>query len=257
MGIEGGFVMNTDVIPIEPAGVNKRCIEIKTGESPVSVLHRDPVDVKVILSLTWSTILLALLLVVSIAFNIYQYWRRPDRIVIDRSSGRVLVINDRQYGETEAVSFGPDKLTNADKKYLAGEFVRNLYQIDPATRPKDMERALRMMVPDSALKFAQYLKRNSILDKQRAESWQATWAPQDISIDQSDPYTVRVIGKQEVNKLIAGAPQTETRQMSLTIKIAADPLRRADRNLRSGFLIVRFDDKDLTATDRASVSANQ
>src|SRR5262245_20646978 len=177
MGIEKRFVMNTDVIQIEPAEVNKRRIERETDESPVSILHRDPADVKVILSLTWSAILLALLLVVSIAFNIYQYWRRPDRIVIDRSSGRVLVINDRQYGETEAVSFGPDKLTNADKKYLAGEFVRNLYQIDPATRPKDIERALRMMVPDSALKFAQYLKRNSILDKQHAESWQATWAP--------------------------------------------------------------------------------
>jgi hypothetical protein len=138
MGIEGGFVMNTDVTPIEhPGGLNKRRIEPRSAESPVSVLHRDPADVKVILSLTWVGILLALLLVVSIAFNIYQYWRRPDRIVIDRSSGRVLMINDRQYGETEAVSFGPDKLTNADKKYLAGEFVRNLYQIDPATRPKD------------------------------------------------------------------------------------------------------------------------
>jgi hypothetical protein len=114
-----------------------------------------------------------------------------------------------------------------------------------------------MMVPDSALRFAQYLKRNSILDKQRSESWQATWTPQDISIDQTDPYTVRVIGKQEVNKLIAGVPQTETRQLSLTLKLAADPLRRADRNLRSGFLIVRFDDKDLTATERASVSASQ
>jgi hypothetical protein len=60
------------------------------------VLHRDPVDVRTILSLTWSGILLALLLVASIAFNIYQYWRRPDRIVVDRTSGRVLMINDRE-----------------------------------------------------------------------------------------------------------------------------------------------------------------
>jgi hypothetical protein len=209
------------------------------------VLHRDPVDVRTILSLTWSGILLALLLVASIAFNIYQYWRRPDRIVVDRTSGRVLMINDREYGETEAISFGPDKLTGADKQYLAGEFVKALYQIDPATGNKDIERALRMMVPDSALKFAQYLKRNGILDKQRAESWQAVWIPQDISIDRADPYTVRVIGKQEITKVISGATQAETRQLSLQLKLAADPLRRADRNLRSGFLVARFGDKEL------------
>jgi hypothetical protein len=102
-----------------------------------------------------------------------------------------------------------------------------------------------MMVPDSALKFAQYLKRNGILDKQRAESWQAVWIPQDISIDRADPYTVRVIGKQEITKVISGATQAETRQLSLQLKLAADPLRRADRNLRSGFLVARFGDKEL------------
>jgi len=221
-----------------------------------TALHRDPVDIRTILSLTWMGILLALLLVVSLGFNIYQYLRRPDRIVVDRSSGRVLMINDREYGATEAVSFGPDRLTNADKQYIAGEFVRAVYQIDPATRNKDIERALRMMVPNSALAFAQYLKRNGVLDKQRAESQQAIWTPQDISIDKADPYTVRVIGKQEITKFLAGAAQTETRQLSMTLKLVADPLRRSDRNLRSGFLIARFDDKELGAAVGADVSVN-
>ncbi|MCI0389669.1 MAG: VirB8/TrbF family protein [Acidobacteria bacterium] len=225
--------------------------------SAPTVLHRDPVDVRTILSLAWTGILLALLLVVSLAFNIYQYWRRPDRIVVDRSSGRVLMINDREYGATETVSLGPDRLTNADKQYIAGEFIRALYQIDPATRNKDIERALRMMVPDSALKFAQYLKRNGVLDKQRAESQQAIWTPQDVSVDQADPYTVRVIGKQEVTKVVSGATQTETRQLSMTLKLVADPLRRADRNLRSGFLVARFDDKELRSPGAADVSVNQ
>ncbi|MGH9754600.1 MAG: VirB8/TrbF family protein [Blastocatellia bacterium] len=225
--------------------------------SRATALHRDPMDVRTILSLSWMGILLALLLVVSLAFNVYQYWRRPDRIVVDRSSGRVLMINDREYGATEAVSFGPDRLTNADKQYIAGEFVRAIYQIDPATRNKDIERALRMMVPNSALAFAQYLKRNGLLDRQRAESQQAVWTPQDISVDQADPYTVRVIGKQEVTKVIAGAAQTETRQLSLTLKLVADPMRRADRNLRSGFLVARFDDKELGTPAGADVSVNQ
>jgi hypothetical protein len=223
----------------------------------LTALHRDPADVRAIHGLTSVGILLALLLALSIGFNIFLYWRRPDRIVVDRSSGRVLMINDREYGETEAVSLGPDRLTNADKQYLAGEFVKLIYQIDPATRPKDIEKALRMMAPNSALNFAQHLKRTGVLDKQRAESHQATWTPQDISVDQTDPYTVRVIGKQEVTKFIAGAAQTETRQLSLTLKLVADPWRRHDRNLRSGFLVARFNDKELGAPAGAEVSANK
>ncbi len=264
--------MDAHVKTIElPANINGQLTGTETAEadgaverhepgasiSHVPVLHRDPVDVRTILSLTWTGMLLALLLVASLVFNIYQYWRRPDRIVVDRSNGRVLMINDRQYGETEAVQFGPDKLTGADKQYLAGEFVKAIYQIDPATRTKDIERALRMMAPNSALKFAQYLKRTGILDKQRAESQQAIWTPQDISVDQADPYTVRVIGKQDITKVISGTVQTETRQLSLTLKLLADPLRRADRNLRSGFLVVRFDDKELRSDAGAGLPAKE
>jgi hypothetical protein len=215
------------------------------AQSPSPTLFRDPADVRTILSMAWTGTLLVLLLLASVAFNIWQYWRRPDRIVVDRSSGRVLMINDREYGETEAVKLGPDKLTNADKQYLAGEFVKAIYGVDPATRPRDIERALRMMAPASALLFARYLKQTGVLDKQRSESWQAVWTPQDISVDGGDPYTVRVIGKQEVTKVIAGATQQETRQLHLTLKLVADPQRRADRNLRSGFLVASFDYKEL------------
>jgi hypothetical protein len=219
--------------------------DMADASSAVQVLHRDPSDVRTILSLASTGMLLVLLLLVSIGLNFYQYVRRPDRIVVDRSLGRVLEINDRNYGETEAVQLGPDRLTSADKQYLTGEFVRALYQVDPATRPRDIERALRMMVPDSALKFARYLKQEGILEKQRAESWQAVWTPQDITIDAADPYTVRVIGKQEITKIIAGATQREARQLNLTLKLVADPQRRADRNLRSGFLVAAFDYKEL------------
>jgi hypothetical protein len=60
---------------------------------------------------------------------------------------------------------------------------------------------------------------------------------------------VRVIGKQEVTKVIAGATQQETRQLHLTFKLVADPQRRADRNLRSGFLVASFDYKELARLD--------
>ncbi len=221
--------------------------------SEIRVVHRDPADVRTILSLAAIGMLLALLLLTSIVLNFYQYVRRPDRIVVDRTSGRVLQINDRDYGETEAVQLGPDRLTTADKQYITGEFVRALYQIDPATRPRDIERALRMMVPDSALKFARYLKQEGVLEKQRAESWQAVWTPQDISVDRADPYTVRVIGKQEITKVIAGVAENETRQLNLTLKLVADSQRRTDRNLRSGFLIAALDYKEL-GSDSGKVS---
>jgi hypothetical protein len=231
--------------------------EAAVTQSSLQTLYRDPADVRTILSMAWTGTLLVLLLFASVAFNIWQYWRRPDRIVVDRSSGRVLMINDREYGETEAVKLGPDRLTNADKQYLAGEFIKAIYQVDPATRPRDVERALRMMAPASALLFARYLKQTGILDKQRSESWQAVWTPQDISVDGVDPYSVRVIGKQEITKVVAGVTQQETRQLSLTLKLVADPQRRADRNLRSGFLVASFDYKEIGTPASSEAPASQ
>lgn len=211
----------------------------------VRAIYRDPRDVRTVIHLARSGFVLALLLLVSVASNFYQYYRKPDRIVVDKSSGRVVEINDRDYGETEAVQLGPEHLTDADKKYIASEFVRSLYQIDPATRSKDIERALRMMVPDSALKFARYLKQDNILDKQVQESWQGAWTAQDISVDGKDHYTVRVIGHQDIHRLDNGVTVDEARQLSLTLKLIADPKGRADRNLRSGFLISSFDYKEI------------
>lgn len=100
----------------------------------LSAIYRDPEDVRSVIHLARSGIVLTLLLLTSIAGNFYQYYRRPDRIVVDKSSGRVVELNDRDYGETEAVRLGPEHLTDADKKYIASEFVRSLHQIDPATR---------------------------------------------------------------------------------------------------------------------------
>jgi hypothetical protein len=157
----------------------------------------------------------------------------------------VLSINDRNYGKEEGIEFGPDRLTAQDKLYVTREFVRYLYQVDPATRPRDVEKALRLMVPDSAVKFSNWLKEQGILDRQKAESWQASWTPMDVSVDANSPYTVNVIGKQEINKLISGSVVREAKQLRMTIKLMADPKGRDDRNLRSGFLIAFIDSHEL------------
>jgi len=225
----------------EPAAV-----EIETRALPgATVMYRDVADVRTILSLTWSMMILALLLVASAVGNIYQYLRRPDRIVVDGGTGRVLSINDRNYGKEEGIEFGPDRLTREDKIYITREFVKAVYQVDPATRPRDIERALTMMVPDSAVKFSRWLKEKGVLDQQRAESWQTLWNPMDVSVDKNDPYTISVIGKQNITKVIDGTTVTDSRQLRLTIKLVADNRGRADRNLRSGFLISSLDYQEL------------
>jgi len=120
-----------------------------------------------------------------------------------------------------------------------------LYAVNPTTRAPDVKAALEMMVPQSSAKFAAYLKEQHTLERQRAESWQAAWTPQDVSVDRNDPYTLRVIGKQEITKLINNATLQETKQLQLSVKLAADPAGRSDANRRTGFLIVAIDYKEL------------
>lgn len=211
-------------------------------------VYRDPQDVRTIFSLTRIVLVLSLLIVALVTANIYQYLRRPDRIVVDGSSGRVLSINDRNYGKEENVEFGPDRLTKEDKVYATKEFVKALYLVDPATRPRDIERALRMMPPGAAQDFANWMKNNRILDQQQEESWQTKWTPVDIALDQNDPYTVTVIGNQEITKVVSGVVQNETKQLRIIVKLVADSKGRSDRNLRTGFLVGRFEAVELTST---------
>src|SRR5262245_33463323 len=234
----------TEVASAKPA---REAVEQESRDlaGPRTIVYRDPADVRTVFQLLTALMVVLCLFVLSAVGNAWQYWRRPDRIVVDRSNGRVLMINDRQFGETEAVKMTPDHPGNEDKKYLVGEFVRLLYGVNPATRAADVKSALEMMVPQSAAKFAAYLKEQHILERQRAESWQAVWTPQDVSIDRIDPYTLRVIGRQQIAKLVNNASLQESKQLQLTVKLAADPAGRSDANRRSGFLIVAIDYKEL------------
>ena len=225
------------------------------SSSVPAVVYRDKDDVTTILNLSRICLLVGVVAIVSAAVNVFQFYRRPDRIIVDGPTGRVLSINDRNYGKEEKVEFGPDHLTAEDKLYVTREFARYLYQVDPATRPRDVEKALRLMVPDSAVKFSNWLKQNGILDQQKAESWQTVWTPMDVSVDPNNAYTVNVIGKQEINKLVNGAVVKDAKQLRLTIRLLADPTGRADRNLRSGFLIAYIDSHELNDAPTSTTSS--
>jgi hypothetical protein len=209
------------------------------------IIYRDPADVRTVFQLLAVLMVVLCLFVLSAIGNAWQYWRRPDRIVVDRSNGRVLVINDREFGETDAVKMALDRPGDEDKKYLVGEFLRLIYAVNPATRAADVKSALEMMVPQSAAKFAAYLKEQGVLERQRAEVWQAVWTPQDVSIDRVDPYTLRVIGMQQITKLVNNTSRQESKQLQLTVKLAADPAGRNDPNRRTGFLVMAVDYKEL------------
>lgn len=102
---------------------------------------------------------------------------------------------------------------------------------------KRAEAAREMMAPQSAAGVASYLKDQHILEQQRAESWRAVWTPQDTSIDRLDPYTLRVIGRQEITKAINNSVVRETKQLQLMLRLVSDPAGRNDANRRMGFLV--------------------
>jgi len=233
------------------------------AQSSPQFLYRDPADVRTILSMAWTGTLLVLLLLASVAFNIWQYWRRPDRIVVDRSSGRVLMINDRELGATEAVKLEKDKLQIADMDYVVKAYVEYLYRVDQRSRSKDIEGALRLMVPGQAKKFAQYLTDQKILQTQREQQWNATWKPEYLEHAPGKPLTVKVYGTQEIDMVVKNESKHATKHILLTVELLPDAPEngtfRLDRNLRSGFRInaIFYKEPGTTETETPVVASTQ
>ncbi len=230
---------------------------IADAPAPVEALYESPDNSRLSIKLSNVLLILSLLLVGSLLVNFAQWLRRPTMIVVDRTAegNRVTSINDVHYGQTDAVAVGPERITDADKMYLASQYVQLVYGIDPSTRGKDLEKALRMMVPDSAIKLMTYLKQQQILERQKSEKWQSVWTKQDVSVDPRDHYLVHIIGQQDITKVINNQVLTERHQLSLDVKLVADPQGRADRNMRNGVLIAGYTYKELPAQTSAGVTS--
>src|SRR5262245_20214819 len=204
-------------------------------------LHRDERDVRLLLHLAGTGIVLALLLLVSLAVNFWQHYRRPDRIVVDRRADgdHVVAVNDQPLTALAGVTFGPDKPGDEDKRRLANEWSMARYAIDPLAREQAIEKLLRMMEPNAAAKFVAYLKKKGELERERGERWQSSWKPQLTVIDGGNPYRVNVVGTQELNKVVGGVPQRETKQIMFSLRLLPDKdSGRAQHNLFTGFLVV-------------------
>jgi hypothetical protein len=234
-----------------------------TGDLPAVICYRDPADVRTIHRQSWLTILAFTVAAVSVVGVVYKSIQRPDRIVVDMSSGRTVMINDRELGATEAVRLEKDRLQIADMDYVVRTYLDYLYRVDQRSRSKDIEAALRLMVPAQAKKFAQYLTEQKVLQTQREQQWNALWKVEYVEHAPGKPLMVKVYGTQEIDLVVKNESKHITRHLLLTVDLLPDAPQdgtfRLDRNLRSGFRINSLDYKELssTETDTPVIAATQ
>lgn len=236
---------------------------MKTRTLPTVICYRDPADVRTIRRQSWLIVICLIVVSISVVGVVYKAIQRPDRIVVDMTSGRTVMINDRELGATEAVRLEKDKLQLADMDYVVKTYVEYLYRVDQRSRSKDIEAALRLMVPGQAKKFAQYLTDEKILQTQREQQWDATWKTEYLEHAPGKPLMVKVYGTQEIDMVIKNQSKHAIKHILLTVELLPDAPEngtfRLDRNLRSGFRINAIDYKELSATETetAAVASTQ
>lgn len=206
-------------------------------------IMRDPDDALTISSLLRAVWILLAVLAVSFGLNVFLAVRKADRIVVDKTSGRVVELNNRDYGATETVEIAPDRPNDTDKKYLVKEFLKSLYEVEQTTRESQVNKLLRMLDADLSLSLATRLKQNGILAAEKAESVNSSWELQDLTVDERDPYILRAIGVRRIRRKAGGGEDVEeTLQLKCKFLLKDSPQSpaRNDNNLRTGFTILRF-----------------
>jgi hypothetical protein len=254
--------MSADVLGLRventPGETEASNIEEDHSLGPV-ICYRDPADVRTIRRQSWLIILSLAIAAIAVVGVVYKSIQKPDRIVVDKSSGRTVMINDRELGATEAVKLEKDKLQTSDMDYVVRAYLDYLYRVDQTSRSKDIEAALRLMMPGQAKKFAQYLTEQKILQTQREQQWNAAWKPEYLEHAPGRPLTVKVYGTQEIDMVIKNESKHITKHILLTVELLPDAPEggtfRLDRNLRSGFRINALDYKELSSTEAGTPAA--
>jgi len=225
-------------------------VEKQSSLTPV-VCYRDPADVRTIRRQSRVLLFAFFVTATAVVGVVYKSIQRPDRVVVDMSSGRTVMINDRELGATEAVRLKKDKLQIADMDYVVRTYLDYLYRVDQRSRAKDIEAALRLMIPGQAKKFAQYLTEQKVLQTQREQQWNATWKAEYLEHAPGKPLTVKVYGTQEIDLVLKNQSKHLTKHVLLTVELLPDAPEdgtfRLDRNLRSGFRINALDYKELSS----------
>lgn len=215
--------------------------------------ERDAEDVLTISQLIRTGFILLGLLFLSLGLNFYFALRKADLIVVDKSSGRTLAINNKDYGQTEAVSVAPDNLTDRDKKALVTEFLSCLYEVNGSTRAGQVNRLLKMLEPSLSLQQAQLFNSEKLLVREKTESVNSSWELQDLSIDERDPYLVRALGKRVLRRVNNGVNSTEETQIKVKFLLMDSPTSpaRNDNNYRTGFYIQKYRAESVDGTRKS------
>lgn len=215
--------------------------------------ERDPEDVMTISLLLRASFILTALLFVCVGLNFYLVLRKADLIVVDKTSGRNLAINNKDYGNTDAVQLSPDNLTDRDKKALVTEFLRCLYEVNGATRGGQVNRLLKMMEPNLSLSQAQLFNTEKLLAQEKTESVNSSWEMQDLSVDERDPYIVRAIGKRILRRVQNGASALEETQIKVKVLLMDSPTSpaRNENNYRTGFYIQKYRAESVDGTRKS------
>lgn len=243
-----------------PGGGNQTA-DSQSASAPVNErvmpVFNDALSSRLNLRLTFIILLLILILFGSLTANFVQVFMGPTTIVmkeLPNGGTQVVAYNGRPVESADgSIEVRPDAVQNGDKIYYAGVYAKLLYAPNPSTRTEDVKSALRMMVEDRAGILINCLNRGCEeydlnLDRQKAQSWQAVWTEQKNEVDSHDPFTVNIIGLQELTYVINNTVKKEKKQISLSIKLVADPLGRAPRNMRNGVQVDSFQYKLLSTS---------
>ncbi len=241
----------------EDPGVAERLDSVSLPHSSggAAIMYRDAEDVVTINRQSWTTLILSVLLACSAAANLMMYVRRPDLVVIDKSSGQTLYINDREYGKTAAVEVGPETLRDEQKLFLVKNYLQGIFGMSQAVRGAQMNRVLKMMTPETALEYARWLAQHRVLDAQAEEGWEGTWTVEEknITLDERDSMIVNVIGEWKIRRMQGGKPVERAVLMSVRVLLMASPTKpkRNDDNLQTGFNVVKFKTKALNESEES------
>src|ERR1044071_1762384 len=216
--------MSADVFDLEvrvdhEQEVDKTEVDENDGPLPPVICYRDPADVRTIRRQSRLLLLALFVTATAVVGVVYKSLQRPDRIVVDMSSGRTVMINNRELGATEAVRLEKDKLQIADMDYVVRTYLDYVYRVDQRSRAKDIEAALRLMVPGQAKKFAQYLTEQRVLQAQREQQWNATWKVEYLEHAPGKPLTIKVYGTQEIEMVVKNDSKRVTKHLLLTVEL--------------------------------------
>jgi len=246
---------------LQPPPTNARAVENIDEESITQetiyypVVQRDPHDIRMILRLSFSSLLFAVLSLTLAGLLLYKLTRRPELVVVERTrEGDRVVGDDRHYTMQGSVQVRPDRPGDGDKKYLAAKWADSFFRIDPQTRRGDIVRGLKLMTPDAAVALVEQVKQSGEWETQRREEWQTVWKPQVITVSTDDPYKVQVVGQQSITKTVSGLAQHASRQIICTLMLRPDTAQRTEDNQNTGFRVAGLADMKVLEESPASTT---